>query len=132
MSKENVEIVLDQWDAWSDGDLDRWAQAWDPDVVVFAPEGWPEGDVSRGLEAWRRQAQRLRDTWAEARIEVDEISDARDNVLARIRYVTVGADTGIPFETPMGVVLLISERKIKQAHFAWTLTDALEAAGLSE
>ena len=29
----------------------------------------PEGEVERGLEAWRRQAQRLRDTWAEARID---------------------------------------------------------------
>jgi hypothetical protein len=47
MSRENVEVVLGQWDAWNDGDLDRWAQAWDSDVVVFAPEGWPEGAVER-------------------------------------------------------------------------------------
>jgi hypothetical protein len=69
MSRENVEIVLGQWDAWNSGDLDRWAQAWDPEVVVIAPKGWPEGAVERGLDAWRRQAQRLRDTWAEARVE---------------------------------------------------------------
>ena len=30
MSEEDVEIVLDQWDAWNDGNLDRWAQGWDP------------------------------------------------------------------------------------------------------
>ncbi|HEY6637275.1 MAG TPA: nuclear transport factor 2 family protein [Solirubrobacterales bacterium] len=111
MSKENVEIVLDQWDAWSDGNLDRWAQGWDPEVVVVAPKGWPEGDVEQGIEAWRRQAQRLRDTWAEARIEVDEIRDVKDRVLVRFRYVTVGEDTGIPFETPHGRRLLRQRAK---------------------
>jgi ketosteroid isomerase-like protein len=102
MSQENVEIVLGQWDAWNKGDLDRWAQAWDSEVVVVAPKGWPEGQVERGLGAWRRQAERLRDTWAEARIEVDEVRDVKDRVLARFRYVTLGGDSGIPFETPHG------------------------------
>jgi ketosteroid isomerase-like protein len=132
MSQENVEIVLGQWDAWNDRNLDRWAQAWDSEVVVVAPKDWPEGAVSRGLHAWRLQAQRLRDTWAEARIEVDEIWDVDDWVLARIRYVTLGADTGIPFETTMAVVFLLSERKITQAFFDWTMAEALEAVRLSE
>jgi len=132
MSQENVEIVLGQWDAWNNGDLDRWAQAWDSEVVVVAPEGWPDGAVERGLGAWRRQAQRLRDTWAEARVEVDEIRDVDDRVVARIRYVTTGGETGIAFETPMAVVLLLDERKITRAYFAWTMAEALEAAGLRE
>jgi ketosteroid isomerase-like protein len=132
MSRENVEVVLGQWDAWNDGNLDRWAQAWDSEVVVVAPRGWPDGAVERGLDAWRRQAERLRDTWAEARVEVDEIWDVEDRVLARIRYVTLGADTGIPFETPMAVVLFLSERKITQAYFGWTEAEALEAVGRSD
>jgi ketosteroid isomerase-like protein len=132
MSRENVEVALGQWDAWNNGDLDRWAQAWDSDVVVFAPEGWPDGAVERGLAAWRRQAERLRDTWAEARVEVDEIQDVEDRVVARIRYVTIGGDTGIPFETPMAVVFLLNERKITRAYWGWTMAEALEAAGLAE
>lgn len=83
---------------------------------MVAPKGWPEGEVERDLDAWRRQAQRLRDTWAEARVEVDEIRDVKDRVLARIRYVTLGADTGIPFETPMAVVFFLSERKITRGY----------------
>ena len=132
MSRENVEVVLGQWDAWSRGDLDRWAQAWDSEVTVFAPKGWPEGQVERGLDAWRRQAERLRDTWAEARIEVDEIRDVDDRVLARFRYVTLGGDTAIPFETPMGVVFVLREGKITRAYFDWTLAEALEGVGLRE
>ena len=132
MSQENVEIVRGQWDAWNDGNLDKWAQAWDSEVVVTAPQGWPDGPVERGLDAWRRQAQGLRDTWGEARIEIDEIWDVDDRVLARFRYVTLGADTAIPFETPMAVVFFLSERKITRGYFGWTMDEALEAVGLSE
>jgi ketosteroid isomerase-like protein len=95
MSRENVEVVLAQWEAWNDGDLDRAVEAWDPDAVVFAPKDWPEGEESRGRDAWRRQAERLRDTWADARIDVDEIKGEQDRVLARLSYVTRGTGTGI-------------------------------------
>jgi ketosteroid isomerase-like protein len=132
MSRENVEIILGQWDAWNSGDLARWARAFDPEVVVTAPKGWPDAAVERGIDAWRRQAQRLRDTWAEARVEADEIWDVEDRVLARFRYVTLGADTRIPFDTPMAVVFFLSARKITRGYFGWTMDEALEAAGLRE
>jgi ketosteroid isomerase-like protein len=135
MSEENVEIALRQWELWNAGDLDAFAQRWAPNVTVFAPEGWPEGEVSEGIEAWKLQAQRLRDTWAEARVEVDEIqSVGSDRVFARIRYVTRGSDLGFSFDTPMAVVLFVKDRKITRAHFFWD-ADAAEAralAGLSE
>ena len=46
--------------------------------------------------------------------------------------MTVGADTGIPFETPMAVVFFLSKGKIMRGYFGRTMADALEAAGLSE
>jgi ketosteroid isomerase-like protein len=131
MSEENLEIVRRQFEAWNAGDFDQWAEAWDRDVEVIAPEGWPDGEVNRGLDAWRRQAERLRESWAEARIEIDEIRPIESGVLSRIRYVTKG-NTGLPFETPMAAVFFIRERKIKLAQYFWTISDALEAAGLQE
>jgi hypothetical protein len=77
MSQENVEVVERQFKAWNAGDFDEWAETWTHDVEVFPPEGWPEGGVNRGLDAWRRQAERLRDTWAEARVEIDEIRPSK-------------------------------------------------------
>lgn len=132
MSRDNLEVVLGQWDAWNEGDLDRWARAWDSEVVVVAPKGWPDGEAEHGLDAWRRQARRLRDPWSEARVEVDEIREVDDRVLARIRYVTLGKETGIPFETPMAVVLFLSDGKITRAYFDWTMDEAVEAAGLTK
>src|SRR5687768_44579 len=132
MSQENVEIVTRQFNAWSAGDLDTWSEAWDPDVVVVPPKGWPEGGVNRGLDAWRSQARRLRDSWTEARIEIDEIRPVEDRVLVQIRYVTKGADTGLPFDTPMAAVFFFEDRKIKRAEYYWETDEALEAAGLQE
>ncbi len=132
MSQENVEIVTRQFQAWNAGDFDKWAVDMDRDVVVVAPEGWPDGEVNRGVDAWRRQAQRLRDSWADARIEIDEIRPVEDRVVARIRYVTKSAETGLPFETPMAAVFYLKERKIKHAQFFWEAAEALEAAGLRE
>jgi ketosteroid isomerase-like protein len=130
MSQENVEIVTRQFRAWNAGDFDKWAEDLDRDVVVVAPEGWPDGEVNRGIDAWRRQAQRLRDSWAEARIEIEEVRPVEDRVVARIRYVTKSAETGLPFETPMAAVFYLKERKIKHAQFFWEAAEALEAAGL--
>jgi len=132
MSQENVEVVERQFKAWSAGNLDEWAEAWDRDVVVIAPKGWPEGEVEKGLDAWRRQAERLRDTWAEARIEIDEIRAVEDRVFVRIRYVTKGADTGLPFETPLAAVFFMRDGKIRRGQYFWKIDEALEAAGLRE
>jgi ketosteroid isomerase-like protein len=133
MSQENVEIVRCQFELWSQGDLDGWAQFWDPDVIVVAPEGWPEGDTNRGLEEWRRQAERLRDSWDEARVEIDEIRPiAVDWVVARIRYVTGGKEAGMSFDTAMAAAFFLRERKIIRAQYCWDIADALEAARLSE
>jgi ketosteroid isomerase-like protein len=133
MSQENVEVVRRQFDLWSQGDLDAWAQHWDPDVIVVAPEGWPEGDTNRGLEAWRRQAERLRDSWEEARVEIDEIRPSGpDGVVARIRYVTGGKDPGMSFDTAMAAAFFLRDGKIVRAQYCWDIAEALEAVGLSE
>jgi ketosteroid isomerase-like protein len=133
MSQDNVEIVRRQFELFSEGDLDESAQDWDPEVVVTPPKGWPEGEDLLGIEAWRRQAERLRDSWDEARVEVDDIRPVGDDqVLVRIPYVTRGTDTGMSFDTPMAAVFLLRGGKIIRAQYFWDYTEALEAAGLSE
>lgn len=134
MSEENVQIALDALGLWNEGeDLGGWAEFFDPDVLVTAPEGWPEGPETRGLDAWRQQAERLRDTWKAARTEVDELRPAGDDrVLARIRYVTQGERAEVSFDTPLAAVFTVKRRKITRVDYFWDYGDALDAAGLSE
>ena len=102
-------------------------------MLVASPEGWPEGHVNRGLEEWRRQAERLRDSWKEARIEVDEIRPVgQDRVVTTIRHITTGKEPGIAFDTSMPAAFFLRDRKITRAAYYWNLAEALKAAGLSE
>ena len=133
MSKENVEIVLRQFELWNAGSFEEAVGDYDPDIVVEAPEGWPEGPASRGVDEWRRQAERLRDTWDEARVDIDEIDPVGDDrVVARLRYVTSGKDPGLSFDTALAAVFFLRERKITRVRYFWELAKALEAAGVSE
>jgi ketosteroid isomerase-like protein len=133
MSQENVETVRRQFELWSQGDLDGWAQHWDPDVIVLAPEGWPEGDTNRGLDEWRGQAERLRSSWEKARVDVDEIRPVGDDrVVTQIRYVTSGKDPGISFDTTMAAAFFLRHGRIVRAQYCWDMAEALEAVGLSE
>jgi ketosteroid isomerase-like protein len=130
VSEENVEIVRRQFELWNAGDLDEMMSTFDADVVVEAPEGWPEGAVTRGRDRWRQQAERLRDTWRDARVEVEEMRPTgRDGVVAQIRYVTSGSDPGVSFDTPMAVIFQLKDGKVTEARYFWDLAEALEAAG---
>ena len=102
-------------------------------MVVTPPEGWPEGGEVRGLDAWRRQTERLRDSWEEARIEIDEMDAVGDeHVLTIFRYVTRGRDGALAFDTTMGSIHTFKGDKIVRAEFFRSADEALEAAGLSE
>ena len=130
MSQENVEIVRDVFGRF--GANDRDFSNWDEDVVVIPPEGWPEGGEIRGLDAWRRQVERLRDSWEDARIEIDEIRPIDDErVLTIFRYVTRGRDGTLAFDTTMGSVFTLRGDRIVRAEYFRSADDALEAAGLS-
>ena len=134
MSQENLAIVRDTFGRFETNDPNfRDFSHWDEDVVVTPPEGWPEGGEVRGLDAWRRQTERLRDSWEEARIEIDEMDAVGDErVLTIFRYVTRGRDGALAFDTTMGSIHTFKGDKIVRAEFFRSADDALEAAGLQE
>ncbi len=134
MSEENVEMVRAWFEVWNapDGDLDELRRFFDPAVVVIPPDGWPEGPA-RGIDAWKRQAESLRKTWAQARMEIDEIYAAGDDrVVSHMRYLTHGNDDSIAFETQISAVFFFTERRVTRALYFWDKAEALEATGLSE
>src|SRR5687768_5312003 len=99
--QENVEAVRQTLEEVNKGALP--GDVWHPDVAIDPREGWPEGGSPvKGIEDWSRQVERLRDSWEEVRIEVDDVRPAGPTrVAARFRYVTTGKDSGISFDTPM-------------------------------
>lgn len=76
MSRENVEIVRQGYEAWNSGDMDLLAERFDPDVVSHPPEGWPEPGPFVGREATLRQFEQLRETRADDKLETEDFIDA--------------------------------------------------------
>ena len=42
MSQQNVEVVKAAFDAWNAGDMDRFRDLYDPNVVLHMLPDWPE------------------------------------------------------------------------------------------
>ena len=129
MSQANLTIVRETFARFEANDPDPDFSHWDEDVIVTPPEGWPEGGEMRGLDAWRRQIERLRDSWEDVRIEIDEIhSIGNECVVTIFRYVTRGRSGALAFDTTMGSIHTFRGEKIVRAEFFRSADEALEAA----
>lgn len=134
MSQENVEAVRRSLDGWNRGDFDAWAEGAHPEIewsseVARQLEG-PE-TVYRGPAGMRRYWDEWHALW-DVTIDVTDIRDLGETVLAVGITRTRGEASGIDLETP---VAYIFEFDGSLARKAWAYLDparALAAVGLKE
>jgi ketosteroid isomerase-like protein len=132
MSQENVEVVGAWLAAWNRNDWDGMERCFAADCEIYAPEGWPESGPFKGWPSFRRGIERIKDSWESERVEVDELRDLGERVLARWRWLTVGKQSGIASESQVTAVSTLREGKIIRVDYFFDHAKALEAAGLSE
>ncbi len=132
MSQENVELVLRMIEIWNRTDWDAAEALMHDDVVMVGPEGWPESETSYGWEASAAQLRRIVEPWEVQRLDLVELKDLGDRVLAEVRWVTQGKDSGIPLETDAAAVCTVREGKLSRIEFYLDQGEARQAAGLSE
>lgn len=120
----------DSFDAWNDNDWERLAAAYDANVVGDPPEGWPEGETLHGWEALRRQFERLKDSWDNERVEVDDVTEiGADKVLAEFRWTGQGKASGVGASAPMWALFSFDDRRIvRLKYFLQRATALAEAA----
>ena len=127
-----MSVVRRSADAWNQTDWEALQAIYAAEVVVVAPREWPEAEGARGWEQWRVQIERLKESWAIERIEVDEIRAVPDGrVFARFSWVASGRASGTPTVVPLAGVYTVTGGRIKRVEFFLNLDAALEAAGLS-
>ena len=134
MSRENVEVVRRAYEAWNRRDFDEAAELLAPDVELQMPpnlpdvETWRSSDeVSQGLEAFL-------ESWTELRVEVHELIDAGDRVVALVHYRGQAALTGLAVKgagVDAAVWTLRDGQATKVQMYGGT-DDALAAVGLRE
>jgi ketosteroid isomerase-like protein len=132
MSQENVEIVMEGVRAWNRNDLEAMVALAHPDVVVVPPEGWPEAETYTTPEATLRQVERLKGSWEEERVEIDDVQSVGDKVVVETRWIAKGQGSGIEVEAYGAGVFTIRDGKIIRWEAFLEKQRALEAAGLSE
>jgi ketosteroid isomerase-like protein len=109
----------------------------DPEIEWHDVPIYPSADVHSGLEAVRRHVADFEEAWADWGIEIEEIGDAEDRVVARIRYHGVGKQSGAPITGDLknpatGAVFELRAGRILRVLQFVTYAEALETAGLSK
>jgi ketosteroid isomerase-like protein len=132
MSEENVEIVRQFFDSLVDGPgaLERVAHE---DVVYVEDPKWPGADSYEGrdavIECWSRYDELLGEAVA---IDVEEIRDTGEEVVAVVRVRGQARDSGIPYDHAWGYTCRTADGAVCYFRAWFNPAEAFEAAGLSE
>ncbi|MEA2377966.1 MAG: uncharacterized protein QOK00_3228 [Thermoleophilaceae bacterium] len=95
MSRENVEIVRRAFEAWNGGDPEAAIELLDPDIEWRLPPNFPDAEGWQGRDAVIAGLAALTGSWEEFRVEVQELIDAGDRVVALVRFHGRAAITGL-------------------------------------
>jgi ketosteroid isomerase-like protein len=134
MAREDVELLRSLWRAWNaDSDVGAIARDyWHPDIEWYLPSEWGAagGTVARGHEAVIRQSQEFAQHMGHLRIEVVELVDAGEEVLACLRYHGRGAKSAAPVAIPAFHVTRVEQGRVRRVRVFASRAEAARAAGL--
>lgn len=128
VSDEDIEVVRRSFEAWNANDWSGLEAAYDPKVVADPPEGWPEGETAHGWEAVRMQFVRLKEAWQDEHVQVDELEQVGEMVLARFRWVAQGKASGVDVTEPLWGLFGVRNARIVRLKYFLSRSSALEAA----
>jgi len=132
MSQQNVETVRAMFASYAEGDVDAVINAAAEDIELRpALVGGLEGTVYRGKEGFRRFLADVDTAWDEWQIEIAEIHDLKDTVLA-LGSVQARARDGMKLEARSGWVCGMRDGKVARFRSFVSRAEALEAVGLRE
>ena len=134
MSEENVEAVRRSIDGWNRGDVDAFGQDAHPDIEFFsAIMRQAEGDerAFHGSREMREYWEEWHSLW-DLHVEVSEIRDLGDTVLAFGGMRVRGKGSGVEVESPVAYVFEFDEGLFRKVRAYLDLGNALKAVGLEE
>ena len=129
MSQENVEIVH------------RWLAAFENDEEVFRDLTHPEIEwapfednhtISHGLDGAMRIRAAWLGAWAEHRLEIEDMLDGGDDIVATVHLIGRGRGSGVEVDVRLYGHLKVREGNVVYIYEHENRADALRAAGLAE
>jgi ketosteroid isomerase-like protein len=133
MSQENVEMVRRAYEAFNRGDLDGMVTDYAPTFEYVTTGTIPGvGGMYRGAEGW---LEFMRWFWSEfetPRVEIRELIEARDHVLASLTLRGRGKQSGVEASWDVWHVWTVQHGQVVRGQGFTSRQQALEFAGLSE
>ena len=135
MSEENVEAFRQAVEAYNRRDLDAFLEAFDPEAethpLTVAMFGQEE-TVYRGHEGIRQFIRDVHEVLSEMQIELVEIRDLGERIVASGRVRGRGRASGAEIESPISWLVQFKSGKVIRMRDFLDFREALEAAGQSE
>jgi len=135
MSQENVEAFERAIDAYNRRDVEGVLEVHDAGVEWHAALQemiGGEAAVYRGHKGLRELVRDLDEAFSELQIEITQIRDLGDRLVAVGHLRGCGKESGAEVESPIGYLLDLTDGKVTRVRSYLDPQEALEAAGLRE
>ena len=132
MSQENPQVVRAVFDTFSRDDMPAMLELFDPSVVFTPLPDTPDVQSFHGHEGLLQGIAQTTEIWEDFSVELREMRDFDDHVLASLRWWGRGPSSGIQMEVDIYALFTFRKGKIVRLEFFTSEQQALEAAGLSE
>jgi ketosteroid isomerase-like protein len=127
VSAENVELVKEIFARWRSGDSAF--DAFDPNVEWDARH-FPDGELFHGHEGMNRFVRMWIGTWEDYEIEVEELFDAGDSVVAFTRERGHGKGSAAPMEIAAAMVITLRDGAVVRWRAFFDRSEAFRAAAI--
>jgi ketosteroid isomerase-like protein len=132
VSEANVELIRRGYEAFNHGDADAVLEGFDPNIEWRVPDTFPDPDTYHGHDGVRKFWEMWRGAFDDFRVEIEELIDAGDMVVAMTRVHGRGKGSGAEVATPsFPHVWTVRDGKAVRMEMLQTREAALEAVGLS-
>lgn len=132
MSQANVEGTRAAWAALLNDDFETFLAFIDPGVVWHQRVDLPDSTTGYGHAALVTLVERWRGEWEEYEVEIDELVDAGDQVVAVLRIRGTGRASGAPVELRETHVYELRGGRCVEAWEYPSKEEAMQSIGLSE
>jgi len=132
MPPANVDIVREGYEAWNRGDLEAMFAVIDPEVEWQLPDSGMNTGTYRGHEGVRELMESYLEAFERFTIELEQVFEAGDQVVAFVRAVARGRASGIDIETRPAHVWTIRGGKGVRMEVFPERKRAVQAAGLGD
>ena len=126
--KENVEVVSQVLERWRNGELSPESFA---DDIVWDSTSFPDGRIVQGRDGMNEFLRRWLGTWDQYEIEVEEIIDAGQEVVALTHERGRGRGSNASVELRGALVFWVANGKVVRFKGFLDRDEALEFVGLS-